>query len=200
MEPDPLGLAADDQGDVRPADRLPLPVPRAGRHGAERARAEAAADRGFRRRSLPARLWPWPAPRSRRTQRAAQPVQVFVLAGQSNIVGRGCPAQRWRRRRDPRLLRLARDGRWQTAVGPARRPPNDPSNGVGPGMTFGLDAMLKRLPSWRIGLVDVRERERRRSRSGSPRQASTGRASRQVRAAGGRPSAGSSSSRARRDG
>ena len=27
VEPDPLGLAADDQGDVRAADRLPLPVP-----------------------------------------------------------------------------------------------------------------------------------------------------------------------------
>ena len=32
VEPDPLGLAADDQGDVRPADGLPLPVPRARRH------------------------------------------------------------------------------------------------------------------------------------------------------------------------
>ena len=28
VEPDPLGLAADDQGDVRAADGLPLPVPR----------------------------------------------------------------------------------------------------------------------------------------------------------------------------
>jgi 3-oxoacyl-[acyl-carrier protein] reductase len=30
VEPDPLGLAAHDQGDVRAADGLPLPVPRAG--------------------------------------------------------------------------------------------------------------------------------------------------------------------------
>ena len=29
VEPDPLGQPADDQGDVRPAERLPLPVPRA---------------------------------------------------------------------------------------------------------------------------------------------------------------------------
>ena len=32
VEPDPLGLAADDQGDVRTADRLPVPLPRARRH------------------------------------------------------------------------------------------------------------------------------------------------------------------------
>ena len=37
VEPDPLGLAADDQGDVRAADRLPLPLP-----GARQARATAS--------------------------------------------------------------------------------------------------------------------------------------------------------------
>ena len=30
VEPHPLGVAAHGQGDLRPADRLPLPVPRAG--------------------------------------------------------------------------------------------------------------------------------------------------------------------------
>jgi Carbohydrate esterase, sialic acid-specific acetylesterase len=78
-----------------------------------------------------------------------QPVHVFVLAGQSNMVGRGFPLT-LASPTDPRLL-LWRDGSWQTASDPLG-PPDNPSSGIGPGMTFGLQ-LLKRLPTWRIGLV-----------------------------------------------
>jgi Carbohydrate esterase, sialic acid-specific acetylesterase len=80
---------------------------------------------------------------------AAQPVHVFVLAGQSNMVGRGFPLS-MASPTDPRLL-IWRDGRWQTASDPLG-PPSNPNSGIGPGMTFGLQ-LLKKLPSWRIGLV-----------------------------------------------
>ena len=45
VEPHPLGVAAHGQGDVRPADRLPVPVPRSGRarrHAAASGSARAA--------------------------------------------------------------------------------------------------------------------------------------------------------------
>jgi hypothetical protein len=80
---------------------------------------------------------------------AAQPIHVFVLAGQSNMVGRGFPLS-LASPTDPRLL-IWRDGRWQTASDPLG-PPSNPDSGIGPGMTFGLQ-LLKKLPSWRIGLV-----------------------------------------------
>jgi hypothetical protein len=80
---------------------------------------------------------------------AAQPVHVFVLAGQSNMVGRGFPLS-LASPTDPRLL-IWRDGGWQTASDPLG-PPDNPSSGIGPGMTFGLQ-LLKKLPTWRIGLV-----------------------------------------------
>ena len=65
------------------------------------------------------------------------------------MVGRGFPLS-LASPTDPRLL-LWRDGRWQTASDPLGSP-NDPNSGIGPGMTFGLQ-LLKRQPSWRIGLV-----------------------------------------------
>jgi Carbohydrate esterase, sialic acid-specific acetylesterase len=72
-----------------------------------------------------------------------------VLAGQSNMVGRGFPLS-LASPTDPRLL-LWRGGSWQTASDPLG-PADDPRSGIGPGMTFGLQ-LVKRLPGWRIGLV-----------------------------------------------
>jgi hypothetical protein len=80
---------------------------------------------------------------------SAQAVHLFVLAGQSNMVGRGFPLS-LASPTDPRLL-IWREGHWHTASDPLG-PPNDPNSGIGPGMTFGLQ-LLKKLPSWRIGLV-----------------------------------------------
>ncbi len=78
-----------------------------------------------------------------------RPIWVFVLAGQSNMVGRGFPLGSGEAS-DPRLL-LWRAGQWQTASDPLG-PPDHPKSGVGPGMTFGLK-LLERNPRVRIGLV-----------------------------------------------
>jgi hypothetical protein len=76
-------------------------------------------------------------------------VRVFVLAGQSNMVGRGFPLSEGSPT-DPRLT-VWREGSWQTASDPLG-PLENPRSGIGPGMTFGLE-LLKRQPSWRVGLV-----------------------------------------------
>jgi hypothetical protein len=80
---------------------------------------------------------------------APTPIHVFVLAGQSNMVGRGFPLS-LASPTDPRLL-VWRDGAWETASDPLG-PPDKPSSGIGPGMTFGLQ-VVRRLPTWRVGLV-----------------------------------------------
>ena len=56
VEPDPLGQPAHDQGDVRAAARLPLPVPRARRRVAQAARPRCQPCAAGRRRC--ARPWP----------------------------------------------------------------------------------------------------------------------------------------------
>jgi hypothetical protein len=80
---------------------------------------------------------------------AAEPVHVFVLAGQSNMLGRGFPLS-LASPTNPRLLNQ-RDGRWVVASDPLG-PPGELQSGIGPGMTFGLQ-LVKRHPTWRIGLV-----------------------------------------------
>jgi Carbohydrate esterase, sialic acid-specific acetylesterase len=77
------------------------------------------------------------------------PVQVFVLAGQSNMLGRGMPISTGAPS-DPRLLVWRKDG-WHVAVDPLGDPTNK-ANGVGPGMTFGLGA-IKDLDPQTVGLV-----------------------------------------------
>ena len=74
------------------------------------------------------------------------PVQVFVLAGQSNMAGRGLPLT-IASPPNPRLL-VWRDG-WQEAADPLS---TDPEAGIGPGMTFGLQ-LLRHLPGTRVGMV-----------------------------------------------
>ncbi len=79
----------------------------------------------------------------------AVPGQVFVLAGQSNMLGRGqplslaSPTSPW--------LELWREGRWQTASDPLGRP-EVLKDGIGPGMTFGLQ-LVKREPGVTVGLI-----------------------------------------------
>jgi hypothetical protein len=74
---------------------------------------------------------------------SAPPLHVFVLAGQSNMVGRGVgqPSPS-----NPRLL--AWRGGWKVAADPLG---SDAEAGIGPGMTFGLQ-VLRRV-SGNIGLV-----------------------------------------------
>jgi hypothetical protein len=78
------------------------------------------------------------------------PDEVFVLAGQSNMLGRGQPVSMGAAG-DPRLLVWRKDGGWQVAVDPLGDP-SDSANGVGPGMTFGLGA-IQTLDPQTVGLV-----------------------------------------------
>lgn len=78
------------------------------------------------------------------------PAQVFVLAGQSNMLGRAVPISKGAES-DPRLLVWRKDGGWQVAVDPLGDP-KDKANGVGPGMTFGLGA-IQTLDPQTVGLV-----------------------------------------------
>jgi hypothetical protein len=78
------------------------------------------------------------------------PEEVFVLAGQSNMLGRGQPVSKGAAS-DPRLLAWRKNGGWQVAVDPLGDP-TDSANGVGPGMTFGLGA-IQMLDPQTVGLV-----------------------------------------------
>jgi hypothetical protein len=75
--------------------------------------------------------------------------QVFVLAGQSNMLGRGTPVSKGAKS-DSRLL-VWRKSAWQVAADPLGDP-KDKHNGVGPGMTFGLGA-IRTLSPQTVGLV-----------------------------------------------
>jgi Carbohydrate esterase, sialic acid-specific acetylesterase len=90
-----------------------------------------------------------PAALSSATQ--APPTQVFVLAGQSNMLGRGKPLSLGAPS-DPRLLvwRNASSS-WEIALDPLGDP-RENDNGIGPGMTFGLTA-IQHLPADTVGLV-----------------------------------------------
>lgn len=79
----------------------------------------------------------------------APPDQVFILAGQSNMRGRGMPIDPGQPT-DPRLLDWHAT-QWVVASDPLAYPPAR-DDGVGPGMTFGLDAIAD-LPSSTLGLV-----------------------------------------------
>lgn len=76
---------------------------------------------------------------------------MFLLAGQSNIVGRGLPLSDGTGPVDPSLL-LYRNGMWQVAQDPLG-PDNDKERGVGPGMTFGLDVLSRLAPGTTVGLI-----------------------------------------------
>lgn len=83
---------------------------------------------------------------------AAEPtVQIFLLAGQSNMVGRGEPISAGTGPVDANLL-VYRDGGWQVAGDPLG-PDNDQERGVGPGMTFGLGALSHEPPGTKVGLI-----------------------------------------------
>src|SRR5437763_10242459 len=87
------------------------------------------------------------------TGAAAQPaVEVFVLAGQSNMSGAGFPLT-LASPPSPRLL-IWRTDHWAVAADPLAPPRKPGSNqeGIGPGMTFGLQ-LLKRQPGARIGMI-----------------------------------------------
>ena len=79
---------------------------------------------------------------------AVGPQEVFVLAGQSNMVGQGMPLS-LSSPPNARLLEWSERG-WHIAADPLD--PVDSQAGIGPGMTFGLQVM-RHQPGATIGLV-----------------------------------------------
>lgn len=76
-------------------------------------------------------------------------MQLFLLAGQSNMAGRGV-VEASDRIANPRVLMLDRTMRWVPAVDPVHY--DKPIAGVGPGRSFAL-SLLARDGGMRIGLV-----------------------------------------------
>lgn len=79
----------------------------------------------------------------------APPTIVFLLAGQSNMLGRGMPISSGEAS-NARLLSWRETG-WNVAVDPLGGSANA-DNGVGPGMTFGL-AVAVANPGVTVGLI-----------------------------------------------
>jgi hypothetical protein len=80
---------------------------------------------------------------------AGRPLQLFLLAGQSNMAGRGMiePEDSVV---NPRVWMFTRDERWQPAVEPMHF--DKPIAGVGPGRSFGL-ALAEAEEGIEIGLI-----------------------------------------------
>ena len=81
---------------------------------------------------------------------ADQPIQVFILAGQSNMVGRAQPISAGT---GPTANLLAWDNNaWEPAQDPLG-PNSEPDSAVGPGMTFGIGVLAHEPPGTTVGLV-----------------------------------------------
>ncbi len=80
---------------------------------------------------------------------AKESFHLFVLAGQSNMAGRGKVAD-VDRKVHPRVLVLAKDGTWKPAVDPLHW--DKSVAGVGPGKAFGL-VLAEQNPDVTIGLI-----------------------------------------------
>jgi len=80
---------------------------------------------------------------------AKENFHLFLLAGQSNMAGRGDVAPE-DKRINPRVLVLSKDGSWQPAVDPLHW--DKPTAGVGPGKSFGL-ALAALDTNITIGLI-----------------------------------------------
>lgn len=83
------------------------------------------------------------------SDRKADSMDVFILAGQSNMAGRGV-VEEFDRLVWPRVFTLDQDGQWIVGVDPLHS--DKPQAGVGPGLTFGRIVADAR-PGRRIGLV-----------------------------------------------
>ncbi|SHF70045.1 protein of unknown function [Fodinibius roseus] len=76
-------------------------------------------------------------------------LHLFILAGQSNMAGRG--EVRSRDRKPPeRVFKLSREGKWVPAVEPVHY--DKPRAGVGPGRSFGM-ALAEEDTTIKIGLI-----------------------------------------------
>lgn len=81
---------------------------------------------------------------------AVPPMQVFLLVGQSNMVGRAKPISDGTGP-TPNLFQW-RDDVWQPAADPLG-PASEPDSAVGPGMTFGLGVLAHLPAGTQVGLI-----------------------------------------------
>ncbi len=81
---------------------------------------------------------------------ASSPIQVFLLAGQSNMVGEGQPVSAGTGPK-PNLV-MWQGGAWRPASDPVT-PLNLEPSGVGPAMTFGLDVLSHEPSGTVVGLI-----------------------------------------------
>lgn len=94
-----------------------------------------------------------PATRPKATRPALPPadrLDLYLLMGQSNMIGRDTRMAPSDRRTDPHILAMDKEGRWQLAADPL--PHEGMSNGVGLGMSFARH-MRKLTPDRSIGLI-----------------------------------------------
>src|SRR5690606_25725287 len=82
-------------------------------------------------------------------QASEPPMQIFLLAGQSNMAGRG-QVTAADSLVHPRIFMLSREGAWVPAVEPVHY--DKPGAGVGPGLTFAC-AIVTADPTAVVGLV-----------------------------------------------
>ena len=85
-------------------------------------------------------------------------LSLFILAGQSNMAGRG-PVSESDRNGNPRVFVFGNDYRWRIAVEPIDDPGNqvdrvslDPDAGPGPGLAFAT-SLVEQRPDMAIGLI-----------------------------------------------
>jgi hypothetical protein len=76
--------------------------------------------------------------------------ELYILAGQSNMAGRGYITGDYKTEGDTMVYMLTKDNKWVIAKHPVHF--DKSSAGVGPGLTFGM-AMAKAHPKVRIGLI-----------------------------------------------
>jgi len=76
--------------------------------------------------------------------------ELYILAGQSNMAGRGTITDEYKNVGSEKLLMLNKDGKWVQAKHPLHF--DKPTAAVGPGLAFGLE-MSKANPNVKIGLI-----------------------------------------------
>lgn len=78
--------------------------------------------------------------------------ELYILAGQSNMAGRGTVDGVYQTAGNDKVLMLTREGKWVQAKHPLHF--DKPTAGVGPGLEFGVQ-MAKANPKVKIGLIPV---------------------------------------------
>lgn len=76
--------------------------------------------------------------------------ELYILAGQSNMAGRGYITDAYKTAGNEKIFMLTKDGKWVQAKHPVHF--DKPTAAVGPGLAFGIE-MLKAKPNVKIGLI-----------------------------------------------